>query len=308
MSIIKKVTLVGANGNIGTFLLDALVRAGTFDVSIIRRTDSTSVPAHAASITQIPVSSSLPLDELTKVLAGQDAVIAAFPMKDVSQHLRLLEAAFRAGVKRFIPADFGSCDAASEEARRYLKLYADKEMVRVKAAKLAEGSDTFTWTTIVCGHFFDYGLRDGLLHFDLDKHTAQILNDGNYPASASTLPRVAEALVRIFQRPAETANRAIFIQSFNPTQNQVLASLEKATGKTWTRETVEPEAFLKKEKERLDGGDYGAMEEIVFVLGTMDADWTKREEFAMELLGLEDEDLDEVVKRAVEEHEKEKAA
>lgn len=308
MAPIKKVCLVGANGNVGTLILDALVHAKTFDVSIIRRANSTSVPAHAEAITQIPVSSSMPLDELTTALAGQDAVIAAFPLGDVSAHLRLVEAAYRAGVRRFIPADFGSCDAADPVAQKYLKLYTDKEMVRQKCVTLAAGSGgKFEWTTIVCGHFFDYGLRDGLLHFDLATQTAQILNDGNINASASTLPRVAEALVRVFQLPEETANRAVFVQSFNPTQNEILASLEKATGKTWKRQTVEPESFLEAEKKKFDAGDHAALEEIVFVLGTMDADWTKRDEFAMDLLGLKDQNLDEVVAQVVAEYEETKA-
>lgn len=170
---LQKICLVGANGTLGTVLLDGLVAANSFTISILKRTSSTSTPAHADAFTQIPIPDSLPLDTLTEALHGQDAVIAAFPLRDVSQHLRLVEASFRAGVKRVIPADFGSCDAASSpQASRLLKLYRDKNMVREKCERIAQHNSGFTWTALVCGHFFDVGLRDGLrdglLHFDLE--------------------------------------------------------------------------------------------------------------------------------------------
>ena len=38
------------------------------------------------------------------------------------------------------------------------------------------------------------------------------------------------------------------------------------------------------------------------MLGTVDADWTTRDGFAMELLGLQDEKLDDVVAAVVAKH------
>lgn len=291
----KKVCLVGANGTLGSVILDGLVAAGDFDVYILKRKSSASTPAHADALTKIPIADNLPLDDLTEALRNQDVVIAAFPLKDVSQHLRLVEAALRAGVKRVLPADFGSCDAASPQAQRLLKLYRDKDMVREKCEKLAAGNEGFTWTALVCGHFFDYGLRDGLLHFDLKAHTAQILDSGDIKASASTLRRVAEGVVAVLRRPEETSNKTLYIQSFCPTQLEILAALERATGHKWKTQSLDSNAFLEKEKKKLDEGDHEAVEEIVFVLGTVDADWTTRHNFAMDLLGLKDESLDDVV-------------
>lgn len=172
-------------------------------------------------------------------------------------------------------------------------------MVREKCEKLAQGNKEFTWTALVVGHFFDYGLRDGLLHFNLKTQTAQILDGGSIPASASTLRRVAQATLAILLNPSTTANRTLYVQSFCHTQLEVLAALERATGTTWKREEVDSKAFLEKELKKLEEGDKDAMEEIVFVLGTVDADWRGREGFAMKELGLEDEDLDEVVREVV---------
>lgn len=305
---IRKVLLVGANGTVGSVILKGLVQARCFDVSVLRRSNSTS-SGTAAGIADVPVSPELGLEELVTAVSGHDAVVAAFPLKDLGQHLRLVEAAFRAGVRRYIPADYGSCDAASPQAQAHLKLYREKTAVRKRCEEFASQtpSGPFTWTSIICGHFFDYGLRDGLLHFDLDAQKAQILDAGDIKASTSTLRRVAESVVAVLQRPQQTRNRAVYVQSFCPTQLEILASLERATGSKWHTQHLDSNAFLERESRRLAAGDEEAIEEIVFVLGTVDADWTRRDGFAMELLGLEDEKLDDVVAAVVAEHAKAKA-
>lgn len=314
---VKKVCLVGSNGTLGSVLLDGLIQAECFDVSILRRSNSSSsteTPPAALPFSTLSVSPDLTVDELAAALADQDAVIAAFPLKDVTQHLRLAEAAFRAGVRRYIPADFGSCDASDPQTQKHLRLYRDKTLVREKCEELAwraeaEGAP-FSWTAIVCGHFFDFGIRSGLLHFDLATQTADILDGGNMKASASTLRRVAEATVRVLQKSslAETRNQAVYVQSFCPTQLEIFASLERVTGSKWHTRELESNAYLELSKQRLQGGDREAVEDVVFVLGTVDADWTRKEGFAMDLLGFEDEKLDEVVAEVVAAHTAAKAS
>ncbi|CAM1503602.1 Fc.00g011930.m01.CDS01 [Cosmosporella sp. VM-42] len=300
---LQKVCLVGANGTLGSVLLTVLL-ASPFTISILKRTSSKShTPPWA---TEIPIPDDLPLESLTEALRGQDAVIAAFPLRDVSQHLRLVEASLRAGVKRFIPADFGSCDANTDEAKS-LKLYRDKNMVREKCEKLASHNEDFSYTALVCGHFFDFGLRGGLLHFNLDTQTAQILDDGNIPASASTLRRVGEGVVAILSKPAETRNRTIYIQSFCHSQLEVLAALEKVTGTKWKTEKLESGPYLEEQRKKFAAGDHEAIEDIVFVLGTLNADWRTRDGFAMEELGLQDEKLDDVVADVLAAHTAQKA-
>lgn len=306
---LKKVLLVGANGSLGSVLLEGLVASKSFDVSVARRESSKSTPAHADSVSIVTIPDDFSLDGLIPVLKGQDVVIASFPLGGVvDHHLRLAEASAKAGVIRFIPADFGSCDAQSEQAKKLLQLYRDKDLVRNKAVELADEYPGFTWTSLVCGHFFDYGIRDGLLHTDLETNTAVILDKGDVPASASTLHRVAEALVAVLKRPDTTKNRLLYVQSFCKTQLEVVSALEKATGAEWKKEFVDSKTFLEREVNKLSV-EYSkhAMEEIVFVLGALDAEWPKRgDAFAMKELELEDEDLDEVIQKVVDDWRREK--
>ncbi|CAH0026085.1 unnamed protein product [Clonostachys rhizophaga] len=301
---ISKVALVGANGNLGSVILPALVDAG-FEVTIIQRSGSKSKPAISSpNLKTKEVDGEFPLPEITAALKGQDAVIAAFPLPNrLQHHLRLAYAAAEAGVRRYIPADFGSCDAAASEPLRRLQLYRDKTKVRERCQGLTrEFPDTFTWTALVCGHFFDWGLKKKFLHIDLDQHTALILDGGNKPASVATLRRVGEAVVRVLQRPEQTANRTLYVQSFNPTQRDVIKALERATGAEWTVEEEESGKFLDRHQKLYNEGSHEAQEDIVYALGALDADWTTRDGYAMELLGLENEDLDEVVGAILKEH------
>lgn len=298
-----KVVLVGANGNLGSQLLPALLSA-QHSITILHRANSSSKPPHADNplVTIKNVDGDFPIPELTEALRGHDAVVAAFPLPHrLQHHLRLAYAAASAGVKRFVPADWGSCDAAHPEALKRLQIYRDKVKVRERCEELAREFGSFSWTALVCGHFFDWGLKDELLHFDIKKEEAIILDGGNAKCSASTLFRVGQALNRILAQLDDTANRCVFVQSFNPTQLELLAACEKATGSKWTRKEVKSQEFMDEQQKLVDAGDEHAVHEIVFALGTMDADWTQRKEFSNGLLGLEDESLDDVVKRCVDE-------
>ncbi|KAI0456219.1 NmrA-like family protein [Xylaria acuta] len=286
---LKNIALFGANGNLGTEVLGALVSSGHFRVTAIKREPSPYMPPPALSAQAHlkTVDDELSLASLKAALQGQDAAVVSIPLRDPAQHLRIADAAAAAGVRRVIPADYGSCDSDSPRAQELVPFF------KHKAA--------FAWTSLVCGHFFDWGLRGNFLHFDLARRTADVLDHGKYKSSTSTLARVSEAIVVVLVTDAETTrNNVLFIQSFCVSQLDVLAALEKATGAKWEVRFVESEAFIKEKKLKADAGDGQAVEDLVFALGALDGNWETREEFSMDLLGLENEDLDAVVKRVVD--------
>ncbi|KAK1540794.1 NmrA-like family protein [Colletotrichum paranaense] len=294
----KPVLLVGANGTLGAKILDSLVAAKSFKLSALKRAGSKSTIAYPADQVQvIEIDNDLSYEGLKKAFTGQEVVIVSFRLRDLDQHLRIAEAASAAGVKHFIPADFGSIDADNPRARELIPLYGWKRAVRQKAQELADKNPDFAWTGIVCGHFFDWGVKEGFLHAYLDTKKIDVIDGGDIKASVATLPRVGEAVVRILNLGVTevTKNKTLFIQSFCITQNELLQSLEKATGAKWTVNKVESESFIAEHKVKADAGDAEAIEDLVFAVGQLDANWTKRDDFAMKTLGLEDEDLDTVI-------------
>ncbi|KAI1755324.1 NmrA-like family protein [Xylaria castorea] len=300
---LKNVALFGANGNLGTEVLKALVSSGHFHVTAIKRESSpyTLPPALSTQAHLQTVDDELSLASLEAALRGQDAVVVSIPLRDPAQHLRIADAAAAAGVRRVIPADYGSCDSDSPRAQELVPLFKHKADVRARLQELAGADAGFAWTSLVCGHFFDWGLRENFLHFDIARRTADVLDHGNYKSSTATLARIGEAIVAVLAADAEaTRNKVLFIQSFCVSQLDVLAALEKATGAKWKVNFMESEAFIEEKKAKADAGDKEAVEDLVFALGALDGNWETREGFSMDLLGLENEELDEVVRRVVE--------
>ncbi|KXJ88932.1 hypothetical protein Micbo1qcDRAFT_235722 [Microdochium bolleyi] len=331
---IKNVVLLGATGSLGTEILNALLSSPhQFNVTIAQRASS-SLKSSAPKVTTssrtyatVTIDDGLSLPSLQAAFRGQHAVVVAFrPTSggDPAAQLRIAEAAARTpGMRRIIPADYGSCDSTTARAQELVPIFKRKAEVREKlqalaaaaAAEAGAGAGAFSWTSIVCGHFFDWGLRENFLHFNLRTHEADILGDGTMRSSTSTLSRVAEAVVRVLlpQHEAATRNRIVYVQSFCVSQNDVLAALERASssggdgegegaGKKWKTNYIDAEEFIAEHRAKRDAGDAEANEDLVFALGAIDGDWTTRgDAFAMEMLGLKDEDLDEVVGRVVRE-------
>ncbi|KAK8004317.1 hypothetical protein PG989_004036 [Apiospora arundinis] len=298
---IKNVALLGATGDLGAPMLEFLIAAGTFQITVLQRRSSKSVPTTHPSVRIVTVDDDMSLESLQGALQDQDAVIACFRPRDVDVHLRLADAAAAAGVKRFIPADFGSCDSSSERVQELVPLFLAKVHVRQRLQELAAAKPEFTWTSFVTGHLFDWGLKENFLHFNLKTRTAEILDAGQYRSSTSTLKRVSEAVVKVLQNEDIGRNKMLFVQSFCVSQLDVLAALRRATGKKWNMKRLDSEAFIPNSKAKADAGDKEAVEDLVFALGAIDGNWEGKDDFAMEALGLENEDLDAVVQRVVSE-------
>lgn len=65
----------------------------------------------------------------------------------------LVDACVKAGVKRFIPGEFGS-NSAPETAREAVPWFQNKvDIVEYLKGKEGEG---LTWTSVICGAFFDW--------------------------------------------------------------------------------------------------------------------------------------------------------
>jgi uncharacterized protein YbjT (DUF2867 family) len=298
---ITKVALVGASGTLGLPILEALLGARIFQVTVVQRASSSA--SAVPDVRTVVVDDDMTVESLTAALAGQDACIACFRPRDPGAHFRLADAAAAAGVRRYIPADYGSCDSSSQRAQELVPLFLNKERVRARLQEHADRDARFTWTALVAGHFFDWGLRERFLHFDLATCTADILDEGTLRSSTSTLARIADAVVRVLRDEYAdvSRNRMLFIQSFCVSQLDVLASLEKATGQKWKINWLKSDEFISEYKAKADAGDAEANEELVFALGAIDGNWEQKEGFAMKALGLENEDLDEIVQKVVAE-------
>lgn len=216
----------------------------------------------------------------------------------------MIDAAVQAGVKRFIPTEYGnnSCLAASE----LVPLYGEK--AKIIAHLKAQEHTGLTWTAIHTGQFFDWGLEAGWLDYDLEQRTALIFDSGHTAWSTTTIDTAASTITKVLLKPIETKNRPVYVASFTVSQQQVLSALEKASGSSWKVETITSEAALKKGQE-LDNADHseGLKWLILLLLYADDADRGGNFEKAFpldnKLLGLPVEHMPDVVERIIKQHQ-----
>ena len=292
---LTKVALIGANGHLGPHVLSALLSAD-FKVTVLSRHSSTST--YPSTVTVKHISSNPSHAELVDVLTSQDVLITTFGGTNSALQIKLADACVSAGVQRFIPADFGSCDSSSSLALELILIFREKSKVREHLRGL-EGK--LSWTSLVTGHFFDFGLESGLLLMDIQKRKMIMIDGGEHMWSASTLERVGEAVVAVLKDEEQTKNKMLYVQSFCISQKQLLEVCEKVQGGKYEVEEVKSEEFIKSKKERTDKdpNDHDARENLVGVVGIIDGDWRNKDGFANNLLGLKDQDLEEAVRGVI---------
>ncbi|CAN9221821.1 unnamed protein product [Alternaria alternata] len=104
MSTVENVVLLG-KGLLGSSVLTALVDAG-FKVTLLgrpmNRKDGLPVGAKFAVVDYNSI------DSLEAAFRGQDAIVSTVGMEAIPGQKLVIDAAIKAGVKRFIPSDFGA--------------------------------------------------------------------------------------------------------------------------------------------------------------------------------------------------------
>jgi hypothetical protein len=296
---IQNVVLMGADGRLGPAVLKVLVSSG-FTVTVLKRQSSKTKSDYPPYVKEARITDEFPHDDLVSIFKGQDAVVVTTSGSLINLQKKLALAAAEAGVQRFIPADFGSVDSESENARSLVPLYVAKRNLRLYLQSLAEEHPSFSWTALVCGHFFDMSLE--FMHIWAKTRTIDFLDGGDIKASASSLKQVGKATARIllYADKPETKNRILYMQSFCKTQKEIKEGLERVTEEEWELQNFESAKYTKEQRELMAEGSAEATENVVWILGALEASWEGNEGFAMDLLGLEEENLDTVIKAALE--------
>jgi hypothetical protein len=298
---ITNVALIGGTGTLGAPVLKAL-RTSEYNIFVINRQTSKSVYPRTQVIT---VPDDLNVDEVAQALREKeiDALIICIAGSHVDSQKKLIDAAFKGGVKRVMPAEFGSCDSADDKTNEILPLMKGKKDVRdyllTVQDKARDDAEKLTWTSLVTGHFFDYGLTCDLLKFDVKGRKAYLLDGGNVKFSGSNLGFIGKAVIKILDKPQETANKLLYVHSHHVTQLEVLEALEKVTGDKFERIDQDSEEELKVARPKMLDGDGEAREEVVAVWGVVASDWKGKKGFANELLGLQEEDLEDTIRKVV---------
>ncbi|KAK8081679.1 NAD(P)-binding protein [Apiospora saccharicola] len=225
MSSITKVALAGATGNLGPAILDQLLAAG-FQVKVLTRQSSSHTFPDSVEVAPVDYDS---LDSLVAALQGQDAVVSTLASLALEKQLLLVEAASQAGVQRFIPSDFGSNTVHPKTSK--LPSYGHKVAVQeaLKREAAAKGGEGMTYTIVINGPFFDWAVRVGWLA-NLKKREINLWDGGDRAFSTTTLAGVGRAVAGVLEHPAETRNRAVFVQEAALSSRDLARYAKQATG------------------------------------------------------------------------------
>lgn len=198
-----------------------MIDSGKFNVTIVTRQSSSSTFPDFLNVIKADYSS---VDDLTSVLKGQDAVVSTVGQAGLEGQSMFIKAAVAAGVKSFIPSDFG-CDLSNAKSAG-LPVFLSKVPIHKQLQEAAAANANFTYTSVVNNAFLDWGVEKGFL-LNWKESTPKLYDNGDNLFSATTLATVGKAVVGVLSHPEETKNRTVRVKDVDITQKQLLDIVKK---------------------------------------------------------------------------------
>ncbi|KAI4602378.1 hypothetical protein KJ359_009620 [Pestalotiopsis sp. 9143b] len=305
MAPLKNVVVVGASKsgmiNLGSYIVEALRADPAFAVTVVSRRSSpeSALPSVGGSVRVVRVDDGYPPEELERAFAGQDAVVMATGFQVFGQEGKFVDAAIRAGVKRFVPSEFGG-DTANENTVSIFPMVGLRAKV-VQDLKTKEGAG-LSWTAICTGLFVDVALQTGFLGFDLQGQKATVWDDGKYKFSGITRENVARAVVGVLKNPEATANRHVYVSSFEASLNDLVAAAEKAQDTRYSILHTSTSTEAEAARGALASGNFMAATKLLLV-ATLNpgygSNFAEGGRLWNEKLGVPREDVNDVVARVI---------
>lgn len=220
MAAYNNVAIAGSTGILGPSVVEAFQKSGHFNITLLARANNVdAVKARFPDVKVAQIDYYSP-ESLTKALENQDAVVSALNHELHKPQIALIDASIKAGVKRFIPSEYGA-DASIQEIRDipYLR---SKGIVQDHITKSG-----LSYTFLYTGPFLEWALLKGFF-LNPDNADAHVWNGGDIPIGTTLLSDVGLAIVNTLLNPSETENRHLYVASRVTTQNETLAAVRKS--------------------------------------------------------------------------------
>lgn len=173
-------------------------------------------------------------------------------MTAISGQKLAIDACIRAGVKRYIPNDWGSVTTDPEAA--HLPFLVPMKQTQEYLTEKAEKNE-IEYTIFSVGAFTEYVVK-GIIGFNFAEKTIQLFDDGNGRFSTTSVANIGKAVAAALKKPEETKNRNLFINDLVVSQRQ-LASLAKKyspPGTQWTETSIDSKAQYDRLMKELEQG------------------------------------------------------
>lgn len=241
-------------GLLGSAILEQLVK-NQFTVTVLSRSASSvnDIPS-GVKVHQVDYSSQ---ESLVEALTGQDVVVSTIGMSGILGQKTIIDASIKAGVKRYIPADWGSF-TTDPNARTLPILQPMVEIQDYLKEKAASGALEYTIFSV--GAFLDIVVNSPFV-LDLDAHSIQVYDEGRHPFSSTSVSGVGRAVAGALKAREATKNRNIFVHEAVLTQAKIVEWAKKHSppGTQWTETKLDAQQELDRSLQELekDPGNIG---------------------------------------------------
>ncbi|PYI12697.1 NAD(P)-binding protein, partial [Aspergillus sclerotiicarbonarius CBS 121057] len=252
--VVRKVSIIGATGTLGSRIASALKTAG-HTVTVVQRKDSSKAGPEGLPTVKVDYQNK---EELVSTFTGQDVVISAVPFPQLDSEKIVIDACIAASVRRYIPSEF----TTMLESPLSITLPMAKEKVLIRQylnSVITSTASPTTWTSVNNGAFFDMALKYGVLGPNPMAKKAVFHNGGDQTIAVSTLSDIATAIVKMLESDSKfeaTANQPVYICSAAVSERRLTELVSEVTGIDFgTPENVSVKELIAASDEKLKQGD-----------------------------------------------------
>ncbi|KAK0648563.1 putative oxidoreductase CipA [Cercophora newfieldiana] len=309
---LKRVAIIGAGGHIGRAITTALIASNRHTITALTRPDSTT-PLPAGIHHTVPVSYS-DIPALTAALRDiQFLIITLSVAAPPDTHSNIVSAAAAAGRDAVLtqpdimPNVYGG--DIYDPTLRAEDLFSGGAYARCLEI---EATKTSSYVALLCGFWFEWSLSLGEPFFGIDikNRKATLFDDGNVKITTSTWEQCGRAVAGLLALPERELsrrfkNKGVYVGSFTVSQRDMLESVQRVTGtkaEDWEVGFEESVGRYKRGLEEMKAGDRYGFARALYTRAFFKENGGNFEAtrgLDNEVVGVEKEELDEAVKKAV---------
>jgi len=231
------VAIVGAGGQSGKFITEALLDAGKFQITAITRIGSKSKIPDGVIVKEVDYESH---ESLVKGLNGHDCLVITLSVSSPPEtQNNLVKAAVEAKIPWVLPNEWGY-DSSNKEIDKDTLIGLRKQSER----DYIESLGGISWIGIACSFWYEYSLSAGppAYGFDVKNRRVIFFDEGTARLNTTTWPQVGRAIARLLALkvlPEDESDRSVTlsqwrnkfvrISSFNLNQKEIFESLKRVT-------------------------------------------------------------------------------
>lgn len=246
-------------------MLENLINSKSFAVSVLKRQASQAAYPDDVSVQIADLSS---VNSIAAAMEKQDAVISTVGREGIREQRLLIEAAVMAGVKRFLPSDFG-CDMHNLKTVG-LPVYLDKIAIHEQLKTTAQANPSFSYTLVCNNAFLDWGLRMNFL-LNWKETKPKFFDGGEKQFSATTLDSVGQAVIGVLRHPNQTENRTVYVKDIDISQKQLFNIAKRIDPEKRWEDPIEIDTagLVQSSDEKLSRGELSPQIMFAYLLRTI---------------------------------------